>query len=98
MTIVDTVRNAGITRVLVVDDDLTGVTTVADLDATGIEPKPSEALADQDHEFTAELDELLSGLGLAHSNAGELVHALNDPAVLQRATSLRRKRPLTTPS
>ncbi|HCH0556342.1 TPA: hypothetical protein NKO30_006472 [Pseudomonas aeruginosa] len=74
-------RNAGIGRVLIVDDDLSQTVTLAGLDEHGNGVVISQVLADPDHEYTFSLDEELERRGLLHDTPNDRLSALRDPDV-----------------
>lgn len=80
-------REAHVTQVLLVDDDLATAVTLAGLDAqAGVgDVLPSAILADPEHDFTGELEALLAAHGLPSGTAIERLAGLADPAMLARA-------------
>ena len=82
MSIVQAFDDAEITRILIVDDDLSPVISLANLDDQGGGLRISAILADGDHDITHALDQSLQRLGHPHGTAAERAGALADPVVL----------------
>lgn len=75
-------RTAQVTRVLLVDDDLVNTVTLGDLDAHGEGTRYSQVLADPDHDFSVELDALLTQHGLPATSAADRLSGLSNATVL----------------
>lgn len=74
-------QNAGIGRVLIVDDDLSQTVDLASLDRHGQGVVISDVLADANHDYTFALDDELERLGLPHDSRDDRLAALKDPEV-----------------
>lgn len=88
MSVIERLTTAGVTRILMVDDDLRPEPSLQEVNecARLTQDKIEDVLKDTDHEATEELIELLASAGLPHSNVAELFEGLAVASIRQQCS------------
>lgn len=89
MSVIEQLTAAGVTRILMVDDDLRDEPTLQEVNecARLAQDKIEDVLNDSDHEATEKLVELLDGAGLPHGTLAELFKGLSVVSIREQCSS-----------